>query len=474
MGIRITQNQTFQRFQEGLRAQFGQIARAQQQIASGNRISRPSDDPVGTAQVLGLESQLGLLRGQQDAVASTQPLVESATAALQQTTDLISEARSLAVTGLNGTLDDADRAAIAQQLEGARDALFGLANTRFGERFIFGGTNSVDQPFVEVEGPDGIRVQYRGGERSNTIAVGNGQLVESSINGQEIFGAGEPTGARIAGVTGAVAGTGTSEGSGYATLEIRHDGFSGAPGSGAAFAVGAEQTALGDRSLRIDAATNEVRLGTGESVSIPDPSSPEAAAVVVTDEDGSQVVLDFTGYTAVSSTSTIRGEGSASIDGIQFTSLDFVDQNLSLSSSDGRTLSLDTSGITRSGSDLVTYGGTVNLFDVLDGMIADLRNDDALPRASQNALLSARLSDLDVAAEQVVLGAGDLGARLNRLQTAEARLADLDFNLERLISGVRDTDIVEAVSALGQAEQSLEVAQAAGARVLQQTLLNFL
>ena len=475
MQIRMTQGFTFQRIREGLQAQFAQMARAQEQLSSGQRLNRPSDDPVATSQLLGLESHLGLIGGQRESVFATRPVVETAAAEVQQASDLMSEARSAMLAAMNGTLGPEGRRTIADQLEGIRESLFSLANTRYGDRYVFGGTDTAHQPFVEVTVDGRPRIVYQGSTDGNEIAVGNGQTIDSSVRGDVIFGASMPTGVTFAGLTGVAAGPGPADGSGWVTLDVRHDGTSGALGAGLAFVGGgAQDTILGDRTLVVDAAANTVQLGSGPAVTIPAAGAPNVADVRLTDADGSELHLDFTGYTGASFSGTVSGAGSISLDGALYEPIDFLNDNLELTDGDGRRLHVDTRGITRAGSELVTFGGTLTVFDVLDGAISDLRNGDGLDQAGQTQRLNARFRDLDLAAENIVLGLGELGARAARLEAADQHLAGLEVNLQSVISEVRDTDVVDAITQLGQAEQSLQVAQAAGARILQQSLLNYL
>ncbi|HRV80801.1 MAG TPA: flagellin, partial [Planctomycetota bacterium] len=69
---------------------------------------------------------------------------------------------------------------------------------------------------------------------------------------------------------------------------------------------------------------------------------------------------------------------------------------------------------------------------------------------------------------------GKLGARYERLNSSETRLRDLSTQLAGLKSEVMDVDLASAVLELQQAEQTLQLTQATGARLMQQSLLNYL
>ena len=71
-------------------------------------------------------------------------------------------------------------------------------------------------------------------------------------------------------------------------------------------------------------------------------------------------------------------------------------------------------------------------------------------------------------------GLGQLGSRVARLDNAETRLSDVDLHLQGLISEEEDADITEVILEMTRAEQTLNVAQATGARLIQNTLLNYI
>ena len=72
------------------------------------------------------------------------------------------------------------------------------------------------------------------------------------------------------------------------------------------------------------------------------------------------------------------------------------------------------------------------------------------------------------------MGLAKLGAVSQRISVANDRLEDLRVSVTGLISNVEDADLAEVALELQRAEQTLQLAQATGARLTQQTLLNFL
>src|SRR6185503_2815982 len=254
------------------------------------------------------------------------------------------------------------------------------------------------------------------------------------------------------------------EGSGYAYLVLRQDGTdTGLLGSvGAALIDGDDRnTLLGQNTLRIDSTAGTVQLQNGPPVKIPLPGA--RTDVTVRNEQGGVLHLDLEGWNGNDYTGTIIGRGSVSLDGQTFTTLAYTETDLELANPElGQVLHLDTTGVLRAGRELVTFGDTVNAFDLLQGVIEDLENDQGLDSAELNARLSNRMQTLDRVHDDLLLGLGVLGARGARLDSADARQSDLGLQLRGRLSEVEDTDLSEAALELTRSQMTLELAQAAG------------
>jgi flagellar hook-associated protein 3 FlgL len=476
MHIRSTQTSVFNQVRSGLRINFGSLARAQEQVATGKRILRPSDDAVGAALALALRRRIDEAGRYLAAIDAGRPLLERGAAGLEQASGLIAEARAVVIEGLNGTLSAADRRTLATRIERLRAELVGVANARTANTYVFGGTLTQDPPFVEQTVSGARAVVYRGDDGLRSILVGSQDELAVNVPGSEVFGKREPSGVSIDGVTGAAPGTTANQGSGFASLHVRHDATVGALGSGLAFVSGgALDTLLGDRTLVVDAAAGTVQLGSGPARDIPQPGAPDLADFAVEDEHGALLHLDFSAYTGASFSGTVSGQGSIALEGSGFAVLDFLDTDLELvDAASGNVLHVDTTGIRRAGVDLVTYGGAPDVFAVLQGIADDLRNDAGLGVDEVSARLAARLAELDRHGENVLAGLGTLGARLERLDGTETRLQDVGLHLEGLRSNVEDADLASVVLDLSKADQTLQLAQATGARLIQNTLLSFL
>lgn len=108
-----------------------------EQMSTGKRVNRPSDDPIAASQAIVLSqaqsqnSQYALARTFATQKVSLEENV------LGQVTTAIQAAQEKIVYAGNGSLSDTDRASVATDLKGIRDQLMNLANSTDGNgRYI--------------------------------------------------------------------------------------------------------------------------------------------------------------------------------------------------------------------------------------------------------------------------------------------------------------------------------------------------
>ena len=470
MNIRPTQAANFDLVRAGLNFDLAKLVQIQQQVSSGKRISKPSDDPVGASQSLALAQRLGDIGRHTSAITAGKPLLEQGMSSLDEAGQILAQVQQLVVQASNGTLNDNDRASIGDQIASLRTQLLEIANTRLGDRALFGGTETSGDPFVAA----GSKIEYRGNDVSRTIEIGQGAEIAFGLPGSDVFAKSDASGTTYAGLTGAKHGVSADEGQGYANLIVRHDATAATLGSGLSLvANGAQDTFLGDRSLAVDAASGTVKLGNGAPVLIP--TGAAASNVVVKDEHDAEIHLDFSGFTNTNYNGVVNGSGSMSLDGTNFVAIDFNANDVQVQdSAAGQTVHVDATAIKRAGSDLVTFGGTANVFDVLQGIADDLKNTSGLSADDVRQRVNARIPELDRNTENVASGLSTLGARSQRVTAHTSHLADLDLTLKSLKSDVEDVDLSSAILEMTRTEQTLQLAQATGTRLMQNTLLNYL
>lgn len=112
------------------------FASAQQQLSTGKRIQRPSDDPTAMARALELRAALGTAEQAARNAEDGAMWVNLADAKLQSTIEQLQRAQELAIRGATFTNAD-ERTAIAAEVAQLRETVVGLANTHHQGRGLF-------------------------------------------------------------------------------------------------------------------------------------------------------------------------------------------------------------------------------------------------------------------------------------------------------------------------------------------------
>jgi len=153
---------------------------ASRRASAGAKVISPSDDPVafGTSvrrgsTIANIASRTSVARAAADDLTVTEGALNSAT-------DLLAQARSLAVQGANDALSPTDRAALATSVDGIREQLLGLANTRGAQGYVFGGSRTDTPPF-DATGA------FVGNDTVLRVPVTDGVGVKKNVSGAKAF-----------------------------------------------------------------------------------------------------------------------------------------------------------------------------------------------------------------------------------------------------------------------------------------------
>lgn len=166
-----------------LRHQRG-IARTQQQITTGERITQAKDDPVAASNAQRLDHVLAMLEEYRRGAGQVDNRLRLEEEALTDAGSMLSRARELAIQGNNAPLSDNDRKAIAAEVRQLRAALIGVANRDDGNgRRLFAGTRDGVMPFVDNAGS----VSYLGDDGRNDVDIAPELAVADTDPGSAVF-----------------------------------------------------------------------------------------------------------------------------------------------------------------------------------------------------------------------------------------------------------------------------------------------
>jgi len=163
-----------------------EVEDAMLQMSSGRRVNVPSDDPAAAAVLVQNQAESAQVDQFLKTSSSLSYQLQTADSTLNSVVLALQRAISLGVEGATGTLSDANRASLAQEVSGIRDQLVSLANLSFQGRFVFAGTETQRQPFV-VDPTQTSGVRYDGNTQVNYVTIGEGLSQQTNLPGTQIF-----------------------------------------------------------------------------------------------------------------------------------------------------------------------------------------------------------------------------------------------------------------------------------------------
>jgi len=203
------------------------LFRLQEQVSTGSRINRVSDDPTAAYRVLGLNSQKMSLKNYMDNLSQANSALEISLTVVNNMISYIVDGKAHLTQIISGTYGGAGqegqetRDILAGEINDTLEQMVLLANTRHMDEYLFGGDNTASAPYV-VQRSNGeiTSVTYQGSYEDRDIEVAPG--VESNIFyvGDDIFRSDSRSTPVFYGDTGAAAGTGTSSVTGDVWLTV--------------------------------------------------------------------------------------------------------------------------------------------------------------------------------------------------------------------------------------------------------------
>ncbi|QKN82402.1 flagellar hook-associated protein FlgL [Scandinavium goeteborgense] len=153
-----------------------------EQMSTGLRVNRPSDDPIAASQAVVLSQAQSQTSQFASARSFATQRVSQEENTLSSVTSSIQAAQEKIVYAGNGTLSDDDRASLATDLQGIRDQLMNLANSQDGNgRYMFAGYKTDTAPFDAATGT------YSGGITNVEQQVDSSRTMVIGHTGDKIF-----------------------------------------------------------------------------------------------------------------------------------------------------------------------------------------------------------------------------------------------------------------------------------------------
>ena len=410
---RISTTQMQQNAISAMLNQHEKLSRTQQQVATGNKIFKPSEDPVAASRVVNMKSSLATIEQYQSNVDAARSRITLSEGVLESAVESIQRVRELTVQANNDSQDESTRKFIAAEIIQIQDGLLQLANTTdSNNQYLYSGSLSRFSPFSRNEAGG---FEYNGDESQREIQISRSRRIAVDNPGSQVF------------------------------LEIRN-------GNGI-FSTLDHPKNTGTGVIDPGVATADYIDNTYAIIF--DKSFPEFA----NPERGGAIPLTY---------SVVDSDGNAIKKGIPFQSNKAIVFNGIHTAVKGQPNDGDVF--------IIRPSQNQDVFTTLEKLIGALQSTDpnVKDNISFHNAMNRSLTDLSQSLNNFLEVRADIGGRLNTLDSQQDINDAYKLQVREILSGVEDLDFAEAVSRLNLELTGLEASQKAFTRVQDISLFNFL
>jgi len=186
--MRISTSQIYLQGIQAFGNQQSKLSTLQQQISTGIRINRPSDDPAASARVLELQQTVTLMDQYNTNISLAEARLNQEETALNALENIYFRINELTIQANTGSIDATGLKAISTEIEERYKELLSLANsTDYTGNYLFAGFQNQSQPFAETQTGAITHVEYSGDQGQRAIQVSPTRQITTDDSGSRIF-----------------------------------------------------------------------------------------------------------------------------------------------------------------------------------------------------------------------------------------------------------------------------------------------
>jgi flagellar hook-associated protein 3 FlgL len=166
------------------------IDQLQEQISSGKVVNTPSDDPTLNQRLMLLQDQINQNNSYNDNLQYAQSFLTMQESALGSAVTTLTNIKTMMLSAANDS-NPQDQQNYGTQLGQYITQLVDLANSKYGSKYIFGGTQTTAQPFFMNSTGTSVSVNPNGIDGALNVDVGFQISEQYNVTGQEAFNGGQ-------------------------------------------------------------------------------------------------------------------------------------------------------------------------------------------------------------------------------------------------------------------------------------------
>lgn len=181
--MRVSESMRFNSFLRDLQDLQDRLFRSQREVISGRKLDRPSDGPVETARVVRIRDEVSQINQYYRNIGQARIRVASAGEALNSVRNLLNRVTELGNRGLSDTLRQADRDAVATEVEEILNELVRISQAHVDGKRLFSGSQVDTDPVVLSGGS----YTYQGDGVVHMVEIAKNRKIATNVPGSQIF-----------------------------------------------------------------------------------------------------------------------------------------------------------------------------------------------------------------------------------------------------------------------------------------------
>lgn len=181
--MRVTQTMLSGNMLRNLSSSYAKMGKLQNQINTGKKVTRPSDDPVVAMKGIGYRTSLDKVEQFQRNIGEAYNWLDTSDDTFDKIGSAMQRANELVVNAANGTNTPEDRLKIQSELDQIREHIQNLANTKIGDKYIFSGTKT-KTPLYDGTGYPTVTSGF---DKDVEIEVFDGITLKVNTNAIDLF-----------------------------------------------------------------------------------------------------------------------------------------------------------------------------------------------------------------------------------------------------------------------------------------------
>jgi flagellar hook-associated protein 3 FlgL len=179
--MRITFAQSYNKSVRDINTKRESLDRLTTMASSGKRLIKPNDDPIAWSQSMKAKINLRELDSYYKNIEFSTGWNDSTEDALNSMSDVLLRAKNAAIEFVSA-ISPEKKDALVQTLDQAIEEATGLANSKYGDQYLFGGKNPSTAPFDSTD-----FTVYHGDADDLEVRTGSNQLQTVNVNGETAF-----------------------------------------------------------------------------------------------------------------------------------------------------------------------------------------------------------------------------------------------------------------------------------------------